>query len=176
MFTRKVVVEEINEHRSNEECSSQGEKSSNKFAWGQYLRVLVRLNVHKPIKRVDKVTVPGGKSMMVSFRYERMLDFCYVCGRINHHESECEATVTMKWMNGEVKRDYGVWLRVESQQSLPVKHFGVAASQYGNMEVSSAGKDNKGFVDRNGVTQSLHRVNMVDHGEGGRQGLQERET
>ncbi|XVF02427.1 hypothetical protein REPUB_Repub04eG0174800 [Reevesia pubescens] len=141
------------------------EKSSDKSAWGRYLCLRVRLNIHRPIKRVDKVKMLEGKSIMVFFRYERMPDFCYVCGRMDHHESECEVVVTMKRMNGEVKRDYGVWLRAESQQSLPVKHFGVVANQYGNMEVSLA---NRGSVDHNRVTQSLHKADMVDNGEGGK--------
>ncbi|XVF32015.1 hypothetical protein REPUB_Repub17cG0045000 [Reevesia pubescens] len=38
-----------------------------KFAWGRYMRVRVRINIHKPLKRIAKVSFFGQDPLMVYF-------------------------------------------------------------------------------------------------------------
>ncbi|XVF02265.1 hypothetical protein REPUB_Repub04eG0161100 [Reevesia pubescens] len=63
--------------------------------------------------------------MMVSYQYERFLDFYYVCGKLDHHESKCDAAVIMKKMNGSVSCEYEAWLRAETQLISPLKTDGI---------------------------------------------------
>jgi len=54
----------------------------------------------------------GLESRWVEFKYERLLVFCYLCGRLDHDEKEC-----IKWIRRAVlikveDKQYGPWLRV----------------------------------------------------------------
>ncbi|XVF30525.1 hypothetical protein REPUB_Repub16aG0065500 [Reevesia pubescens] len=59
------------------------------------------------------LSVESGTRLVVGFKYERLPDFCYVCGRLSHHESDCEMATSMKKTTGSVSHDYGPWLNVE---------------------------------------------------------------
>lgn len=91
------------------------ETCGDKVAWGRFLRVRVRLNVNKPLRRGMMLTVHKTGKLLVSFRYERLPDFCYVCGCLSHHESECDKAISMKRETGKVVREYGPWLRAEAE-------------------------------------------------------------
>ncbi|XVF36329.1 hypothetical protein REPUB_Repub19eG0048900 [Reevesia pubescens] len=82
----------------------------NRVAWGKFLRVRVLLNVTKPLKRCCKLSKPNGGTLLVMIRYERLSDFCFVCGRLDHHESKCDIAFQLKKRDGKVKREYGQWL------------------------------------------------------------------
>lgn len=43
-----------------------------------------------------------------------MSDFCYVCGKLDHSESECPDAIKAMKEGRKVVREYGAWLRVES--------------------------------------------------------------
>ena len=51
--------------------------------WGKYLRVRVRVDATKKLVRGKKVTIEGGGSRWVFFKYERLPNFCYQCGRLD---------------------------------------------------------------------------------------------
>ncbi|XP_016721278.1 uncharacterized protein At4g02000-like [Gossypium hirsutum] len=54
-----------------------------------FLRIIVRLDVTAPLKRKKKVLF--GKSLIVfaRFKYEKLSQFCFICGRLGHGESFC---------------------------------------------------------------------------------------
>ena len=82
-------------------------------AWGRYLKVRVSINTSKSLKRGKMLSVPGGGRVLAMFRYEHLPDFCYVCGRLDHQEQDCEAVVRLKKEGKKAQRDYGAWLRAE---------------------------------------------------------------
>ena len=53
----------------------------------------------------------NGKVMAI-FKYERLPDFCYVCGRLDHQELECDEVVRIKKTGGKVHREYGPWMHI----------------------------------------------------------------
>ncbi|XP_030949448.1 uncharacterized protein LOC115973328 [Quercus lobata] len=57
--------------------------------WGTCLRVKVHLDVTKRLLRGKKITMEGGESRWVNFKYERLPNFCYQCGLLNHTLKEC---------------------------------------------------------------------------------------
>ncbi|KAK7827709.1 hypothetical protein CFP56_030881 [Quercus suber] len=67
------------------------------------LRVKVRLDVTKRLVRGKKITVEGGESRWVNFKYERLPNFCYRCGLLNHALKDClENDAENKSTEGEV--------------------------------------------------------------------------
>lgn len=66
------------------------EELDREAAWGAYMRIRVRLNVTKTLKRVLKIQGPTGEVMVVNFSYERLPNFCYLCGKLDHIERDCE--------------------------------------------------------------------------------------
>lgn len=61
-----------------------------------------------------------GKDSWIQFKFERLLDFCYKCGALDHVTGRCNfntpATVTS--VNGVVANMFRPWLRAEHQGSL----------------------------------------------------------
>ncbi|KAL0433422.1 UNVERIFIED_CONTAM: hypothetical protein Slati_2676500 [Sesamum latifolium] len=53
-------------------------------SWGATMRIWVSLNVHQPLKRALKLRSPTGKELVGRFTYERLPNFCYLCGRLGH--------------------------------------------------------------------------------------------
>ncbi|OMP03234.1 hypothetical protein COLO4_10561 [Corchorus olitorius] len=100
-----------------------------KVAWGKFLRIRACLNVNKPLRRGMILTAPNGGKILVSFRYEKLPDFCYVCGCLNHTENECEKAVIMRRDSGKVKKEYGPWLRAEVPRSNTLKFDGPGISE-----------------------------------------------
>ncbi|XP_050222712.1 uncharacterized protein LOC126672803 [Mercurialis annua] len=58
--------------------------------WGRYSRIRVMIDVTKPIVRGTKIINPLGESCWVSFKYEKIQNFCYWCGMCDHIVADCE--------------------------------------------------------------------------------------
>ena len=86
--------------------------------WIRCLRVRVRIDVAKRLVRGKKITIEGGESRWVQFKYERLPNFCYRCGLLSHTLKDCQEpresnTVGEKeelqyraWLGGEILRRY----------------------------------------------------------------------
>ncbi|OMO67876.1 reverse transcriptase [Corchorus capsularis] len=97
-----------------EEVNLCGDKAT----WGKFLRVRISMNITKPLKRGTKVQLPLQGISVVMFKYEKLPDFCFVCGCLTHIETECEIAYTMKKNTRKYIRQYGNWLRAEVPGSL----------------------------------------------------------
>jgi hypothetical protein len=63
---------------------------SNGRAWGPYLRVKVRINITKPLRRgVSIFSVKRQKKEWYEVQYEKLPSYCYSCGIIGHSSVEC---------------------------------------------------------------------------------------
>lgn len=82
-------------------CDDEGQ------AIGPCLRVRVRMDVFKTIIRWTNVNI-GGNTCKVLFRYEKLADYCYVCGSLTHLEKHCP----IAHPNGLCF--YGHWLRANA--------------------------------------------------------------
>ena len=78
-----------------------------KMAWGRYIRVRVAINISKSLKRGTRIAVERKGSMLVVFKYEKLANFCYVYGCLDHQELECDDVIRIKKGGGIARREYG---------------------------------------------------------------------
>ncbi|XVF64371.1 hypothetical protein PTKIN_Ptkin09bG0164300 [Pterospermum kingtungense] len=76
---------------------------------------IVQVDVRMPLKRKKKISCPGSQGLMVNFKYEKLPSFCFVCGLLGHVEQFCSKVFDQP--NGDVRRDWGAWLRVLNRKS-----------------------------------------------------------
>jgi hypothetical protein len=90
------------------------------IGWGKYLRVKIRLDLHKPLQRGRKINVEG-TSTWITFQYERLPKFCFQCGVICHGRTGCPKR---NGFHQQETNQYGPWLRAASPTRKPEKNFG----------------------------------------------------
>ncbi|CAN1823845.1 hypothetical protein LINPERHAP1_LOCUS30538 [Linum perenne] len=49
-----------------------------------FMRLQVELDIRKPLRREKNIRAEGGEGVKCKFRYERLPNFCYICGRMGH--------------------------------------------------------------------------------------------
>lgn len=86
----------------------------------RYLRFRVDIPINEAIPAGFVQQTEEGEEYWVQFKYERLADFCYKCGFIDHVTGRCNfkesSRVTMG--SGVTARLYGPWLRAEEKGSL----------------------------------------------------------
>lgn len=87
---------------------------------GRYLRLRVNIDLTKPLER-GRALLMGGKSILVSFKYEQLPLFCFHCGRIIHGSKVSNRPKTRRMNSTEEEKQWGFWLRVEELGKLVVK-------------------------------------------------------
>lgn len=88
---------------------------NNGSIWREYMRIRVRLDVRRPLKRKKKIVKRNGSEVIVSCKYERLGDFCFTCGVMTHTERYCR-----KFLNRgsvELDKEWGSWLRAQPRRS-----------------------------------------------------------
>lgn len=74
----------------------------------------MELDLRKPLKRGTVVRYQG-KYLRVFFRYERLQNFCFACGRLGHQLKDCEEAVDQDEEGYEEVEEkdlpFGPWLR-----------------------------------------------------------------
>lgn len=86
---------------------------SNNFtgAWKEYLRVCVTIELDKPSKRRMKLKKNSENWCWVTFKYEAVPTFCFICGLIGHSEKYCEKIFDVP--ADQIEKPYGVWMRAD---------------------------------------------------------------
>ncbi|KAM0967231.1 hypothetical protein ACFX1X_023209 [Malus domestica] len=78
-----------------------------------FLRVRVLVNSENPLVLRCWLKREVNRETWVEFRYERLQDFCYLCGRIDHINTECSYARNLGGAEG-----YGDWIKAP-----PVRDF-----------------------------------------------------
>lgn len=86
--------------------------------WRQYMRIRVAINVNEPLKRCKKIKRSDGSSFVVTFKYERLQIFCFICGKVGHSESYCDKVFTTP--QSEIKKEWGVWKKATDRRVQPL--------------------------------------------------------
>ncbi|KAJ1378034.1 Zinc finger, CCHC-type [Sesbania bispinosa] len=71
---------------------------------GQFVKVLVELNIKKPLLSGILVGSKKDGITWVDFRYEKLPQFCYRCGQIGHEEDMCKHKVEQR--NGDESTEH----------------------------------------------------------------------
>ena len=66
--------------------------------------------IDKPLRRGGNVVNSDGDKFWVTFKYERLPNFCFLCGILGHDEKHCSGFQG----KAEGHRQYGDWLRASN--------------------------------------------------------------
>ena len=78
---------------------------------GTFLLVKVEVDVTKPLCRCRKVALNDDNEIWVSFKYEKLPNFCYWCGMVSHADKECDVWLSSKGSLSLDHEGYGNWLQ-----------------------------------------------------------------
>lgn len=74
---------------------------------GEIARVRIRVDVTKPLKKIIFLESEGEEKVPMPVTYERLPDFCFCCGIIDHQFRECVKYKTQKQENFA----FGPWMK-----------------------------------------------------------------
>lgn len=82
-----------------------------KMIAGDFLRVRVEVDVSKPLCRGRKVILDDEEEVWVSFRYEKLPNFCYWCGMFCHDDKDCDIWLSSKGSLPLESQEFGAWMQ-----------------------------------------------------------------
>lgn len=85
-------------------------------AMGWCVRIKAIIDVDKPLCRWTSVDIEG-ETYRIIFRYEKIVDLCFYCGRLNYLDKDC-GFIPSNW-----RKYYGTWIRVAGQDPIPVSEI-----------------------------------------------------
>lgn len=85
----------------------------------KYLRIQVAVNTLNNLKLGCFIIRENGEKLWVTFKYERLPDFYYECGRIDHVAQACLEPPRDKLNDDVAQHCYGPWLRAGTQKQMP---------------------------------------------------------
>ena len=84
--------------------------------WEKSLWARIMMDITKKLVRGKKITIEGGESRWIHFKYERLPNFYYNCGLLSHAIRDCLESVGLNVQTIESQLQYGAWLRGEPSQ------------------------------------------------------------
>ncbi|KAL0356430.1 UNVERIFIED_CONTAM: hypothetical protein Sradi_4089900 [Sesamum radiatum] len=104
--------------------------------WGSSVRIRVSIDITKPLKRALKIRMVLGDEQLITFTYERLPNFYYLCGCLGHLSRQCEIQLQDGFCDPGGNTPYGNWLRAATLLSYRGR-VGANASARGLSEYTS---------------------------------------
>nr|POE99658.1 hypothetical protein CFP56_18987 [Quercus suber] len=107
-------------------------KDTGEMKYGSFMRVLVEVDITKPLCRGQKISCEQKEDGWAAFMYEQLLNICHWCGHVSHDDKDCVIWLSS---NGSLRVDdqqFGPWIRA-SQYNHARKAF-VKAGLYLDVE------------------------------------------
>ena len=98
----------------------------------EFLRVRVAMNITKPLPRYCKLRSEGKHIGWALLKFERLPNFCYWCGRVDHVEKDCETWLKNREKYGKEDQQFGDWMRAEQYKSSRKSVVVIAGSARGS--------------------------------------------
>uniref|UniRef100_A0A2N9GPG8 Reverse transcriptase domain-containing protein n=1 Tax=Fagus sylvatica TaxID=28930 RepID=A0A2N9GPG8_FAGSY len=114
------------------------------------MRVRVKVDISKPLCRGRKARLLAGKETWISFKYERLPNFCYWCGLLTHGDRDCEKWLRSKGTLRREDQQYGAWLRASVER--PIRR--VEVKVIGRSDVPRWGKSHQKNEEHGGQTST----------------------
>ena len=121
---------------------------------GNFMRARVILDVEQPLCQGRKVWLGGDRDHWVSFKFERLPNFCYWCGRVNHGDRDCVLWLQSKGTLSIESQQYGRWLRGDFRQYARGSTMGGSPSTLGPRSKTAAETGGVGLT-------GMHEVNPI---------------
>ena len=86
-----------------DEVETEGEK---------FMRVRVTIDISQTLCRGRVISLDSGKELWVSFKYERLPNLCYKCGRLTHDDRDCDLWVESEGSLFTEAQQFGPWVKV----------------------------------------------------------------
>lgn len=138
--------------------------------WSRCLRVRVLIDVSKPLMRGSKVKF-NGVSTFVLFRYEKLGDFRFVCGKLDHVDKDCPLVYAGEGEIGRVKKQYGPWLRAEGLRGAIVEEVSKGIITMGKIAGEGPSRADEDRVELEAGEQFAMQVMQVEPNQECRGGI-----
>lgn len=130
-FMSEKVITEVGNQMGRFVCSCP---SNFKGVWREYMRIRVTLDLSKPLKRKMKLRKSGNEWFWITFKYENVPTFCFICGILGHSEKYCSQL--FEKAENEITKPYGTWMRAPLRRQ--TKLIGAKWLRSGEEEVQVA--------------------------------------
>lgn len=133
------MSEKVNEEIGNQVGKFVSSCPSNfKGLWREYMRIRVTLDINKPLKRRMKIRKSGNEWIWITFKYENVPTFCFICGLMGHSDKFCSRIFDTP--ENEITRPYGTWMRAPFKRQTKM----IGAKWLRNGEEDASGKESAG--------------------------------
>ncbi|KAL0446259.1 UNVERIFIED_CONTAM: hypothetical protein Slati_1753800 [Sesamum latifolium] len=104
------------------------DSDDNGAVWGSSVRIRVALDVTKPLKRALKLRTIFGDEHLISFTYDRLPNFCYLCGCLGHLSRQCDLQFQEGYCDPSENTPFWPWLRAQQLSVNRVHSIGSGSS------------------------------------------------
>ena len=87
------------------------QSDSKVYDGGNFIRVKVSIDITMPLCRGRIIKLKDDKQVWVSFKYERLPNICYWCGRLTHNDKDCEIWIESEGTLRNDQKEFGPCLR-----------------------------------------------------------------
>ncbi|KAL0449291.1 UNVERIFIED_CONTAM: hypothetical protein Slati_1485500 [Sesamum latifolium] len=105
--------------------------------WGATLRIRTAINVELPLPRALKLKTTTGEEHLVTFTYEQLSNFCYLCGCLGHITKYCPKQFEGGFQDPSMDTPYGSWLRAPVSSKVRSRPAKIGSSQGQSAAASS---------------------------------------
>uniref|UniRef100_A0A803N142 Zinc knuckle CX2CX4HX4C domain-containing protein n=1 Tax=Chenopodium quinoa TaxID=63459 RepID=A0A803N142_CHEQI len=80
------------------------------LGWSDIVRLKINVDIRKPLRRRFKLSTGSASSKWINIKNERLADFCFFCGMLDHTDRDCHAKEVARSEEEELVFQYDPWL------------------------------------------------------------------
>uniref|UniRef100_A0A803L340 CCHC-type domain-containing protein n=1 Tax=Chenopodium quinoa TaxID=63459 RepID=A0A803L340_CHEQI len=89
------------------------------LGWTEFVRMKIWVDIRKPLRRGVLLATGPSSSKWIDMKYERLADFCFYCGRLDHTDRDCNFKEQDQEAEELTVFQYGPWLRATPRKKKP---------------------------------------------------------